>query len=169
MDGKENANLLTAYCNAIARGVCGYSSKLSLMQVRAMLAALPQVAVAVRADTPKLHHRSANYLGIIAYGLHIPGKAKEVAAFFDAFSRGIGISGESSPAYRAREWAREKRAVIGASVMRETVAYMADCLQAWCEQEPMPSKRPTGTGLTWLRTKTARHYTAVRQILGFQA
>jgi len=126
------------------------------------------VGLAVKADTPKLHHRSANFLGIIAYALHIPGQAREVANFFDAFSRGLGISGESSPAYRAREWAREKRATIGSAVVRDTVGYMADCLQAWCEKEPMASRRATGTGLAWLRTKTVRHYTAVRQILGFQ-
>lgn len=169
MDGRLNANLLTSYCNAIARGICSYTSKLSLPQVRAMLDALPHVALATKADSPKLHFRSALYLGPIAYAVHIPGKAQKVGLFFDAFTKGIGITGESSPAWRAREYARGRQVTMGSSVVKDVTGYMADCLQAWIEGETMPSAKPTGTGLSWLRTRTASHYAAVRQILGFQS
>lgn len=169
MDGRINATLLTSYCNSIARGICGYRAKLSLPQVRAMLDALPHVALATKADSPKLHFRSALYLGPIAYALHIPGCEKKVGLFFDAFTKGIGITGESSPAWRAREFARGRQVTMGSSVVKDVTGYMADCLHAWVEGETLPSAKPTGTGLTWLRTRTARHYTAIRQILGYQS
>lgn len=165
--GVGNANLITSYSNAIARGILGSSAKLSLAQVKGIAEQLTLMPQATQMDSPKLQFRNAVYLGTITFALHIPRKAKQVALFYDAFTKGIGIADETSPAWRLREYARTA-ATFGGSAMMETVAYTADCLQAWVEEKPMPTARPTGTGLKWLRA-AAPQYTTLRKLLGFQS
>lgn len=169
MDGVGNPTIICAYANSIARGFCGYTNKVNLAQVKAILEALPHAGTQAKLDSPNLRCRNASYLGLIALSLHIPGKTMRMAKFFDAFARGIGVDGETSPAYRLFHFYRTKGGGYGSSACRDAASYTADCLEAWANNEHLPSAKATGTGMAWLRRQLASQHATLRTILGFKS
>lgn len=169
MDGVGNSTIICAYANAIARGFCIYSNKVNLAQTRSILDTLPHIATQAKLDRPELKCRASAYLGTIALSLHVPGKAVRMAKFFDAFARGIGIANENSPAYRLQQYYNTKGGGSGNQAVRDAASYTADCLEAWAAEQDMPTTKPTGTGMAWLRRQLATQYAAIRNILGFKS
>jgi hypothetical protein len=168
LDGVGDSAKLFSYVNNIALGFCRYNSKITLAQTRAILPLLPKLPTVAKADSPKCQIRSAAYLGIIALALHIPGMGPRVAKLFDMVTKGFGIDGETHPAHRIRtHFFTGVRSSSNARV--ETADYVADCVQAWCEERPVPTVKTTGTGMTWIRQRLPEVHAQMRTILGYKS
>ena len=88
----------------------------------------------------------------------------EAAAFHDNCQRGLGLS-EQHPAYHLRNFCMSKQDDNGFGARRKTFSFTADCLERVIKNEPMPTSKPTGTGLQWLREAMPQPYQALRKIL----
>lgn len=169
LEGTQNTPKLISYVNSIAKVWCRYGYKVTLPQVRRILPLLPQLATAALADKPSLDVRSAKYLGMIGLALHIPGKAKEAAALWDAVTTGLRIDSEDHPAHRIRQAYFQEGSSTGGGAATAAGDYVADCIQCWLSGTRMKTAKPTGTGLDFMRKALPDTYSQMRRILGFQS